>query len=624
MNSKKILVSILIIWCLVISNNVFARNIQAKVQKSSVDINKLIEYNKYEQADAVLKSRIRKNPQDIEARALNVVLMAKQYKLDPAQKEVTKLLAKYPNNSDLHYAQGVIYMKRLSSSDMEIRNKSKEITEQAQEEFKKAIKLNSENYSAYNASGVAALNIGDIDFAEKQFKKALEIEPKYATATDNLGTVEYLNGNYEKAENLFKKSLSLNSKNPTAFFHLAQVSDKKRIYSKALIYLNNSLAINPNSSVAYNLMGEIYQKQGNEAAAINAFKKSAVIKPENPTPYLNLAELYERRADNEFALEQLKTALSADSRCYDAKLKIADISLKNAKYNQALKYYSSLVDVEKYKEEALKGIAATYFEQAKIITAKSLIASHKDVFKVYDEINEAIKLNPQDLELYLAKLKLEELTNRQEKSKETLTKIITSSSTELCDLVAKAEAYLTLNEYAQADKIYEAALNSVNTNQDKLYLAEILTYNGHLIMAKKVLENILMDDEKNKMALSNLKYVQNSEYQSDVYLSNAKYFKKHKNPVFVNEYLIKSLNFNPDNYNAAYLYAKCCEKEKDYANAVKGYKVYLNYNPELKRPKRFIKKISRLEKKSNKKIQKEIKKEVKQDRKIKKRCKKNL
>lgn len=614
MDLKRVLVASSLILGLVFmsQDSVFA-------QQKSTNIYKLIEYNKYEQADKILKTRIYKNSQDLEAKALYVVSMAKQYKLDPAQKELNKLLPKYPQNADLHYAQGVVYIKRLSSSDMEIRDKSEELIEMAQEEFSKAIRLNPKHYSAYNASGVAALNKGDIDFAEQQFKGALLIEPTYATALDNLGTVEYLNGNYEKAEKLFKKSLSFNSTNPTAFFHLAQLANKRGLYSKALIYLNNALAINSNSSLVYNLMGEIYQKQGNEAAAINAFRKSSMIKPENPAPYLNLANLYEKRADSEFALEQLKTALSADSKCYDAKLKIADISLNTGKYNQALKYYTELLEVEDYKEEALKGIAAAYFEQAKTVSAKALISSNKDFFAVYEDIERAIKAYPKDLELYLAKLKLEEITGQQEKTQETLAEILASPSTELCDLASKAEAYLTLNEYAEADKIYKVAYTLTKDIKEKLSLAEILTYNGSLVMAKQVLDNILVEDEKNKVALSNIKYVENCELQSNMYFNNAIYFKKQKNPIFVNEYLLKALNTNPNNYDAAFTYAKIQEKDKDYANAIKGYKIYLNYNKELKRPKRIANKIKKLERKLAKQVKKNQEKKVKLEKKLEKK-----
>lgn len=52
----------------------------------------MIEYNNYDTADQQLKDILSKNPNDLEAKSLQLISMAKQYKLAPAQSELDKLL----------------------------------------------------------------------------------------------------------------------------------------------------------------------------------------------------------------------------------------------------------------------------------------------------------------------------------------------------------------------------------------------------------------------------------------------------------------------------------------------------------------------------------------------------
>ena len=89
------------------------------VSKSYVDISRMIEYNNYEDADQRLKEILSKNPNDIDAKSLQLISQAKQYKLAPAQSELDKLLKKYPRKAELHYAQGLVYLMRETSSDVE-------------------------------------------------------------------------------------------------------------------------------------------------------------------------------------------------------------------------------------------------------------------------------------------------------------------------------------------------------------------------------------------------------------------------------------------------------------------------------------------------------------------------
>ncbi len=574
------------------------RKVQKKVVKKYVnydEIDKLIENSYYEDADKILKTAINSNSKNIKAKALWVVSLAKQYKLDPAQTQLNELLKKYPDNSDLHYAQGIIYYKRTTSSNMEHIKNSQKLFENSLSEFNKAIELDKKDARYYNAAGVVSLQLGKDTDAKKLFAKAVELNPKYSTAIDNMGTMDLVDGKLDDAEKKFNQALLYNTQNTTAMYHLAQVATQRQEYSKALTYLNNALAINPHSYAFQNLSGEIYIKQGNEAAAINAFRKAVMIKPEFAPAYFNLAEVYEKRGDGEFAIEQLKTALSIDPTYYDAKLKIADISLSNGKYTQAIENYSALTQIDDYKNEALKGLANAYFAKAQISSNKSVLGSNQELYRAFDELNNAIKANNNDLELHLAKLKLAKVINQPAMSENELQNIINSTDTTLTATVVKGEAYLSLNKPAEAKKMFELASASAKSSEDELYLTEIFIYNKQYDSAKTVIENILKKDPQNMQALANSDYIKKCEKYSQNSLKSAEYFLKTKNYPTAQEYATRAIGLNPNNFQSYLILADAYEKQQDYNSAVTNYKIYLNINPTCADKNKIQNKIKYLE-----------------------------
>lgn len=587
--------------------------VKVQIAKTYNDIDKMIDYGNYAAADRLLNNLLKKNPNDISARSLYIISLVKQDKFDVAQSQLNKYLPKFSKNANLHYAQGVLLVKRQASSDMEYREKSEELLKRAQNEFNRALIINPRYYQAYNALGVIELNTGNWNKARQYFGRALEVDPNYATAIDNLGTVDYLQGNHDLAQKRFMKAISLNPNSSTAYFHLAQVYDKKSGYSKALDALDHSLRINGNSSVAYNLRGEILKKQGNEAAAIESFKKSIALKPENTKPYVNLAKIYERRFDNELAIASLKSALAVNPAQYSVKLKVGELSLLKGDYNESLKYYSSLVGVEGYNADALKGMANAYFAQVRDTASKSVIANKKELQTAYNNIEKALQANPNDLDLYLAKLKMAKLTNQEKATQETLDKIVKAPVRGLNDLLAKGDAYYAMNKYQEAKKTFEKSVVFAESLDDYLYVAEILTYDKFYPSAKDVLRKALIVDPTNEEAVHNLNYIMNMERQSESLYKDAKFFqKKDKNRVFAREYALKALDYNPTNYDAALLSAKLCEKQKHYVEAIDAYKVVAGLEIKPRKIKKMNKKIVKLEKKLAKIDKRYMKKENKE------------
>ncbi len=603
MNFKKLLIASLVFANFLGFSAVYSQELQAKVAKGAAvnrkyaNIDKMIEYNNYKEADAALRDVLNAHPDDVDAKTLRIIWMAKQHKLAPAQQELDKMLKKYPNNPALHYAQGIVYMKRQTSSDVEYIRDTRELLNNAIKEFVNAVNLDSNYYQAYNAMGVATLKLGNKKDAKELFQTALKINPQYATAYDNIGNIELIDGNLDEAEKMFQLSLKYNSHNPTAMYHLGQVAVRQKDYSKALTWLNHSLHINPNSSPALTLQGECYLVQGNQAAAINSFKKAVMVKPENSRPYLNLANVYEKRSDAEFAMEQLKTVLAINPGYKDAIMRVADLSLETRKYEQALDYYSKLVDDSRYGNDAIVGLANTYYEMSKDRGDNGDMTTNKELYLAYDYINQAIERVPYRLDLHLAKIKLARLTHQLPMSKDSLNYIVQSASNNLMDSVIKGEAYLALGREKDAVYTFENAINFADSVDDQLYLAEILVHNKQFRTARLALKKALMKDPDNIIAKNGISYIDLCEIKSNEFFDVAQRQFKEENYASAIEYCNRAIDFYHNGPAIAKLKAMSYEKELNYQGAIKYYNQYLSFSPNASDKEEVLRKIAKFKKK---------------------------
>ncbi len=617
--NKKLLISTFVVMAL--STQVYAKELQAQVEKNTAtvpniyseqkvnpiksvsqpypEISKLIEYNHCDLADQKLKELLETKPNDVNLLALKTVSMAKQHKLDPAQFELDKLIKRAPNNPIVHYAQGYVYMQRQTASDVDYIKTTRGLINSALKEFVSAVTIDKNYYQAYNAMGVATLKLGNKNDALELFNTALKINPGFANAHDNVGVVEMMNGNIDAAEQSFMKAMRYNTHNPTAWYHMAQVETRRGNYSKALTWVNHSLHVNPNSSPALTLQGELYLKQGNQAAAINSFKKAQIVKPENIRPYMNLATIYENRADEEFAMEQLKTSLAINPNNSESKLRIANMALHTRKYDQALDYYTKLVGDETYNDDAIIGLANTYYEMAKDRGENNGITTNREVYLAYDYINKAIEKCPEDLELHLAKLKLARLVHQEPLSRDSLNYIVQSAGNNLMDSVIKGEAYLALGREKDAVYTFENAINFSDSVEDDLYLGEILVHNKQFRTARTALQKALMKDPDNIIAKNGIDYINLCEIKSNEFFDIAQRQYQENNYASAIEYCNRAIDFYHNSPQIAKLKAMSYEKELNYRGAVKYYQQYLAMNPDASDRQQIEAKISQFMPKSN-------------------------
>lgn len=598
MNKQKIL-AIIICVIIIANSQASAQTYSAKVSRNYSKVENLIELGRYSEAEDYANSLLNRNPNDIKAKIYLAQVHSAQYKLDGAENEFKKILEKNPNNAMAHNGLGLTYYRRTATSDMSVRGNIEEYYNKALKEFSLAVKADPAYYQAYDNTGKILFDAGRLDDAAKYFKKALEIRPDYSESVENYGRVLFAKNQIDAAIDSYKEALRLNSKNSSAYCNLGEALIRKGDYSAAIKQLQTSLYLFQNSAPVHDLLGRAYELQGNEAAAISEYKKCFLIKPEYLPPYLRLADVYRNRGDDEIAISELRNALSVNPNFYDAKAKIADASLNLGKTEQAIKYYKELMNIPNYKVTAIKGLSRAYFARAKDLNSQAVIASELDYVDLENNIKQAIQYDPDNLELYLALLRVSKLSRDDMQTEAYMKNIINDSKNSKINHIIKGEAYITVNDYSNAEREFLTAINQTKNKEDLLRLAQIYMMNRAYRSANTAVSKVLSSDPSNGKAKRVQERIRRNEDLSVSRLKTAEAFYREGQRKAAIEAYRDTLALNAYLPEAHLGLAKAFEKEKYYYNAIDDYTAYINLLDisKIDEKEKYSKKIENLKKK---------------------------
>lgn len=571
--------TVLLANTILVSNGEGDKTYQASISKSYTKVTQLVEKRQYKKAEEILREILMQNPNNVDARSMLGGIFAQKYQLDAAYREFSKVLEIDPQNSAAHNGMGKVYYYKTTSSDMQVIENKDKFYSMALKEFKLAVESDSENFDAYNNAGRIFQEMGELDKAEGYYSKSLEINPDNSKALCNLGSTLFEKNKINEAIDKYKKAISLNSKNSTAYYRLGQAYIAQGKYSKGIKELNTSLYLFPNSAPVQNMIGKAYELQGNKAAAINAYNKASLIKPEYADPYMNIAEIYQNRGDNDLAIAELRNAISVNPAFKEGMLKVAEISMLENKTDQAISYYEKLTNDKQYAPKALKGLAKAYFSKAKDTGGFGTIAP-SEYMKTEQALLKALDYNPEDLQLYLALLRVSRLSGNDHQAVTYMNKIIKESKSSPVNSIIKGEAYLTYNKFSDADKEFKKALNFVDSADDCINLGEIFLMSHQYNPARQAFYKALNIDPKNRKAEHGLSTIVKNLKKAKSHYNIAKAFYNERQRMAAVEELKKALYLNPQDKSAQLLIAQAYEKMKYYPNALDHYDAYINLIPE--------------------------------------------
>jgi len=580
------------------NSSVYAKTFKASAYKYSTKGEKMIEEGDLDKAEDYYRKLLRWNPRNLDARVGLASVFSAKYQLGTAEKEFKNILKVKPDHPGAHNGLGLVYYRKTTSSNQEIRNQIPALYNQAIEEFKTALKYAPNYAEAHNNLGKIYLEQGRIEEAESSFNQAIDIDNTYSEAITNLGTIYYNRGEIDAAIDKYKEAIKFNSKNSTAHYRLT----RKGKYSEAIQSLQTSKYLYPNSAPVHDKLGEVYELQGNEAAAINEYRKAITIKPEYLPSYIKLSSIFEYRGDDELAVSELRSALDVNSDFSEAKLKIAEISTRIGKESQAIKLYQEVLKDEPENANALKGISQAYFNRAKKESMGGLISSHGDYVDAEIAVRQALRTSPDDLELHLALIRLSQLSGKPDVSKQELSAIASRQPRTPAESIIKGEALYSLGHFSEGSQEFQKALKYTNQIKDVLLLGDIFSVNGDLKMANVAYQKAHSIEPKNLKAIKGIDRVkQLNESSRQHYRQGLAFFKERQRPAAIDS-LRKAAAINSVEPMTRWLLAEAYRKEDFIVDAIFEYNAFIELADPVENEK-LVKKASKISEKLTSKMQ---------------------
>ena len=218
------------------------------------------------------------------------------------------VISKEPEVSFAYYGRGLAYYE-MGRTDQALEDYNKAIAldpyyskayatrgfvfdklghlEKAMADYDKAISLSPEEAQAYNNRGVIFEKMERYDKAIEDYDKVIELDPGKAQSYNNRGVVFEKMGRYDKAVEDYDRAISLNPSNADVYFNRGNAHDEMGRYDKAIADYDKAISLNPRDSQAYNNRGSLFEKIGQLDKAIADYDKALALNPSNAEAYNN-------------------------------------------------------------------------------------------------------------------------------------------------------------------------------------------------------------------------------------------------------------------------------------------------------------------------------------------------
>lgn len=563
-----------------------------------------LQTGQYQAAEAKYTKILQRNPNSLTARAALSNAQAELFKLGAAEKNADQVLARDPKNAMAHMTKGIVYRNRTASQDMTYRGHREQLLAKSVEELQKAISYAQHSAEAHNQLGVTYRFMGRNNEAQAEFEKAMDLDPHFAEALLNEGIMRLEAGDVNAAKESFQQAIKLNSKNYMAHYRLGEAYLQAGDAHQALKSLNTALSLDRGNAAVMAKMADAYQAQGNTSAAIANYRKAIQSNPSFMPAYVAISDIYDNRGDGELAMAELRSALNTNPNFSAGRNRLGRIALTVDKPDQALQYYKESLKQNPNDSDAINGIsqALTVIAQKQANWSQTMGAD-SDLVNAEQSIQEALRMNPGDMRLHLANLRISQLAGKPAMKETELNNLVSMTPRNEAEAMVQGEAYLALGRYQEADQVFKGLMQRAGNDPDKLLIiGDTLKVNGDLPRAKDAYQLALNAEPGNLKAQRGIDRIEKAESESQKTLRTAKALNtwRRSGKESSIDFYEETLANNPRQPEPRLELSKLYEKTKSYDKAARSYQFYLNLRPDMPEDERedYVKKIAKLREKA--------------------------
>lgn len=286
-------------------------------------------------------------------------------------------------------------------------SKNSEFADKALLYCKNAIQINDQLAPLYLMRGKIYKGLGRNDDAITEVKQALKLEPVNYEAAIELAKAYEEGGELEEAEEAYKEAVKLRRDYWAGYCELGFFYYSRGLYQEAEKNFRKTTELSPGNILGYNNLGGTYFKLGKEDLAATMFEKSISVKP-NADACSNLANIYYYQGRYADAMNMNEQAINLGNTDWRHWGNLADCYQYTPGYSQkAAEAYQTAIQLAR-KELAANPNDAEVRSSLAVYHAKS-----GNQEKALAEIAEALKKNPNAVEVLLKSVLVFEITNER-------------------------------------------------------------------------------------------------------------------------------------------------------------------------------------------------------------------
>lgn len=426
----------------------------------------MLNMRKYADVEERCLDQLKRNPGSIQAMIGAGWAQGKLFKLDAARANFDKAIAKNPTSPMAHAGKAMVLFNSLQSSSQTIIKQKDALLKQAEAEARQSISYDSRFPEAHWTLGMILREQGRYDEAVKAFRDATTMDSNYSDGYSGLAQALLDKNDMAGAIQAAKEAIAINSGNSTAHYALGEAYRRQGLLDEALKELNTSLYQYRNSAPVHLSMGKTLAAQGNTVGAVKEYQESIRIKAENPDAYLGIADIRESRGDIEHSIAELRSGLEMMPSNAALRERVADQLLRVEKLDDAIKEYTTVMEANPNNAIAAKGLTRAYYLKAnKEATGAFFVSNEYESAKRM--LDQAVRLNPNDMELRLAQAKLRSLSG------ETVDLNSIGTPTNDGERIAYAEALLAQNKFKDADEQMNRVISNAADAKQTFAVADL-------------------------------------------------------------------------------------------------------------------------------------------------------
>jgi len=154
--------------------------------------------------------------------------------------------------------------------------------------FDDALKKNSDNFLAYYALGLDAMEKSKNEQALYYYDKAIRANPQFWPAYNNKGLILKTLGQREEALQNFQKAIQANKFSVEAYHNIGAYYYENKKFDEAVKFFLKAIEIDPLYIESYNYLGVALVEKGKMQEGIKYFEKALHIDPNNGNAQKNL------------------------------------------------------------------------------------------------------------------------------------------------------------------------------------------------------------------------------------------------------------------------------------------------------------------------------------------------